>query len=156
MAEYEVPDNRIVCPSRYWLQVDRFMTVFDRAQLLVIDQYDLKVRRTETLREVFRFIDVDDCFDSPHFDVEINTRDTKAAPGRLGAKVWDRALRPAGHLAPERIREIVRAPVTRLMYRRIKDPVLSATMRERLRTMLAPEVAALRRFTGKEFATWSL
>src|SRR5207237_796650 len=113
-----------------------FMNVFDRSQLLVIDQHDLKVRRSETLREVFRFIDVDDSFDSSHFEDEMNTRDTKTARGRLGAQVWDRALRPAGRLAPERIRRIVHGPVARLMYRPIKEPILTATMRERLRTML--------------------
>jgi Sulfotransferase domain len=156
MEEYDTPDNRIVCPSRYWLQIERYMNLFDRSQLLVIDQHDLRVRRRETLREVFRFVEVDDSFDSPQFEVEVNTRDQKLAPGQLGAQVWDRVLRPASRLAPERVRSIVNKPVTRLLYRQIKEPVLAATMRERLRTMLAPEVQALRRFTGKEFETWSM
>jgi hypothetical protein len=156
MEEYDIPDNRIVCPSRYWLQIERYMNLFDRSQLLVIDQHDLRVRRRETLREVFRFLEVDDAFDSPQFEVEVNTRDQKLAPGQRGAQVWDRVLRPVSRLAPERVRGIVRKPVTRLLYRQIKEPVLAATMRERLRTMLAPEVQALRRFTGKEFETWSM
>ena len=156
MVEYERPDNRIVAPSRYWAQVERYLNLFDRSQLLVVDQHDLKVRRRETLSEVFGFLEVDDSFDSPRFELEINTRDQKLRPGRLGAQVWDRALRPAGRLAPERVRGVVRKPVSRLIYRQIEEPVLTPTMRERLRTMLGPEVQALRRFTGKEFETWSV
>jgi hypothetical protein len=156
MDEYEQPDNRIVCPSRYWLQVERYMHLFDPSQLLVVDQHDLRVRRRETLRAVFRFLEVDDSFESIRLEREINTRAEKVAPRRLGAQAWDRVLRPAGRRAPERIRAIVRTPATRLLYRPIPEPVLTATMRARLRAMLAPEVQALRRFTGKQFETWSL
>jgi hypothetical protein len=156
MEEYERPDNRIVSPSRYWLQVERYMNVFDPSQLLVVDQHDLKTRRQETLREVFRFIEVDDSFESPRFELELNTRTEKFGPGRVGAQVWDRVLRPAGRLAPARIRGIVRKPAARLLYRSIEDPILTAEMRERLRAMLGAEVEALRRFTGKQFETWSL
>jgi hypothetical protein len=156
MEEYEDPENRIVCPSRYWLQVERYANVFDRSQLLVLDQHDLKVRRRETLAEIFRFLEVDDSFDSPRFELEINRRDQKVAPGQFGAQVWNRVLKPAGRLAPEPIREIVRRPVARLVYHQIKEPVLTPAMRERLRAMLTPEVEALREFTGKTFETWSM
>jgi hypothetical protein len=156
MREHDRPDNKIVCPSRYWLQLQQYTKLFDRSQLLVVDQNDLKVRRREALGEVCRFLDVDDSFDSLRLEVEINTRDQKRAPGHRGAQVWDRVLRPASRLAPERIRTIVRKPVTRLMYHRIAEPVLTTTMRDRLRTMLDPEVQALRRFTGKAFETWSV
>lgn len=156
MAVYDRPDNRIVAPSRYWFQLERYLNLFDRSQLLVIDQHDLKVRRSETLREVFRFLDVDDSFESARFEREINTRDEKLAPGRLGEQVWNRVLRPAGRLAPERVRGVVRKPVHRLVYREIEEPVLTETMRERLRSLLGPEMEALRRFTGKEFDTWSV
>ena len=156
MEEYEQPDNRIVCPSRYWLQIEQFMKVFDRSQLLVVDQHDLKTRRHETLREVFRFIGVDDSFESPSFEVDLNTRAEKLGPSGLGAQVWDRVLRPAGRLAPERVRSLVRKPVHRLLYRPIETPVLTAEMRERLGALLGPEVEALRRFTGKQFETWSV
>jgi hypothetical protein len=74
----------------------------------------------------------------------------------VGAQVWDRVLRPVGRRAPERVRGAVRKPVHQLLYRRVKEPVLTATMRERLLTMLGPEIEALRRFTGKAFDTWSV
>jgi Sulfotransferase domain len=156
MDEYDRPDNQIVCPSRYWLQIGRYMNVFDRSQLLVLDQQDLKARRGETLREVFRFLEVDDSFESSAFEREVNVRAEKTAPSGLGALVWDRVLSPAGRRVPARVRAVVRKPAARLLYREIEEPVLTPTMRERLQAMLGPEVEELRRFTGKQFETWSL
>ena len=156
MAVYEKPDNRIVSPSRYWFQLQRFIDLFDRSQLLVIDQHDLKVRRTETLGEVFRFIGVDESFESPRFEREINTRQQKRVHGRVAEQLWDRVLHPVGRLVPERMRVAIRDPARRLLTRPVETPVLTPEMRERLVAMLSPEMEELRRFTGKQFETWSV
>jgi hypothetical protein len=154
---YEDLDNPVVCPSRYWLQIEQYLAFFAPGQLLVISQEDLKWRRQETLVEVFRFLGVDESFTSPDFEIEYNTRAEKIGPRTVSARLWDRMLWPASRRVPRRIRDAIRGPANRLLLRQIDErPVLDDKMRERLAAFLAPEMKALRQFTGKSFSSWSL
>jgi hypothetical protein len=156
VAECERPDNPVVCPSRYATQIEQYLRFYDRSQLLVLDQHDLRNRRRETLRQVFRFLDVDASFDSPAFDAERNTRADKVGPRQLTMRLWP-ILWPVSRAVPRRIRDSIREPATRLLNQRIEEtPTLTIDMRKHLSATLAPEVQALRELTGRPFASWSL
>jgi hypothetical protein len=53
--------------SAYHRQVTRFMKFYPRSQLLVLEQDDLLERREETLRQLFRFLEVDEGFWDPAY-----------------------------------------------------------------------------------------
>jgi len=157
MQDYERPDNPIVCPSRYWTQLQQYLRFYDPSQILIVDQHDLKTQRRETVREVFRFVGVDERFDSPEFDAERNTRESKHGPRRLAVKLWEPVIWPSSRAVPRRVRDVIRAPASKVLLGPIREaPVLTAEMRERLREHFKPEVEGLREFTGKPFASWSL
>jgi hypothetical protein len=157
LRDYEEPANPVVCPSRYWTQVQQYLPYFDASQMMILDQHDLKVRRRETMREVFRFLDVDDSFDSPEFDHELNGRDTKRGVRRTLLWVYKPVLVPAARALPRRVRDVMRAPANRLMWAPVRaKPVLTPEMRKRLEAHFRPEVEKLREFTGKPFSSWSL
>lgn len=157
MQTYDDAGNRIVCPSRYYTQIREYLRYHSPDQIQVIDQRDLLVERKETLRRVFRFLGVDEEFDSGAFEVEQNTRADKHGPRRLTMQLWDPVIRPVSRLAP--------APVRRGLKRRLEpllngpvteSPALDRAMRRRLADHLRGEVEGLREFTGQAFATWSL
>ncbi len=157
MRDYEQPDNPIVCPSRYWTQIQQYLPFFDRTQMLIVDQHDLKERRRETMREVFRFVGVDETFESPVFHEELNAHNAKQAPRGLALAVWKPILWPASRAVPRRVRELIRAPANRMLIGPPpQSPALSPEMRERLVEHFRPEVEELREFTGKPFASWSV
>ena len=157
MRDYEQPDNPIVCPSRYWTQIEQYLPFYDRSQILIVDQHALKTRRRETMREVFRFVGLDETFESPLFDEERNTRSTKHGPRRLALRLWEPVLWPASRAVPRRVRNLIRAPANRLLSGPVREsPVLSPAMRERLAEHLRPEVDQLREFAQKLFSSWSL
>ena len=157
MAGYDELDNPIVCPSRYWTQVGRYLAFYDAAQLLVIDHHQLKTRRRETLSEVFRFLGVDESFDSPEFELERNIRSEKNAPRWVTTRLWNRLLWPLSRAVPRPVRDAVRGPANRLLFGPVpRPPELAPEMRERLNALLVPEIEALREFTGQAFASWSL
>ncbi len=150
-------DNLLVCPSRYATQVERYLELFPASQLLVVDQHDLKVDRRATLREIFRFLGVDDGFVSPGFELERNTRAEKYALTRVGMPVWNRALGPAVRRLPSSAQDPVRRLLLRLLSRKITtQPVIEPDLRPRLESMLKDEADRLRAITGKQFASWSL
>jgi hypothetical protein len=157
MRAYEAPDNYIVCPSRYWTQIQQYLPYYDASQMLIVDQHDLRTRRRETMREVFRFIGVDENFESQEFDVERNTRAEKYGPRKFAAKMWKPVIYPASRAVPRPVRDVIRSPAKKVLMGQVREsPVLSEQMRKRLREHLRPEVDGLREFSGKAFPTWSL
>jgi hypothetical protein len=157
MQELDRPDNPIICASRYWLQLAQYLRFFRPDQLLVVDQHELRIRRDETLAEVFGFLGVDEGFRSPEFALERNIRADKSEPRRVTTQLWDTILWPASRLVPRRVRDAIREPANRLLFRPIDEtPVITAALHERLSELFAPEMARLREFTGKPFSSWSV
>ena len=106
---------------------------------------------------MFGFLGVDDKFRSPEFAVESNIRADKAEPRRVTARLWDTMLWPASRRVPGRVRDAIREPANRVLFRQIDEtPVITAALHERLAELFAPEMARLREFTGKPFSSWSV
>jgi Sulfotransferase domain len=157
MKDYDRPENFLVCASRYATQIEQYLEFFPPSRIHVVDHHELLTARRQTLREVFRFLEIDEDFDSPDFDQRQNDRSGKYAVTRTGQVVWDRALGPAVRRLPEP----VRTPATRwtlhALSRKVRSsPTIDAELRYKLVKHLQPEVDRLREVSGKQFATWSL
>jgi hypothetical protein len=142
--------------SRYWLQLERYFAHFPAEQILVVDSDELRDDRAETLRRIFRFLAVDDQFQSTAWDDVHNTAARPTRRTRLGQTVYAVV---SGTVGRERAAALVaRSPAAlRDPFRRqVNRPIVSADVRTRLATELADDVERLREHTGLAFAGWSL
>lgn len=152
----DVLHDWLVTPSRYWLQVERYLECFPDEQLLVLDSDDLRERRAETMRRVFAFAGVDPDFDSEQFAASHNRATGQVRRNRSGravSRALSRALGPAratalAARAPSALKEPFRT--------RVERPVVDDALRERLAAELRGDVDRLRAHTGLAFAGWSL
>ena len=158
LADIEREDNPGICASRYATQLQQYLTLFDREQLMVIDQRALKTDRARTVADVFRFLGADPDLADVDFEDELNARVDKYEYTRTGEFLWSRVLSPVGRsVVPYPVRDRIRRRVTdSIPHRRVESPAVSDELRGRLTVMLEPEIAWLRRFTGQDFATWQL
>ena len=139
-------DSPYVIQGRYHLQLSQFLERYPRDRVLVVAQEDLMRRRRETLRQIFRFLDVDPEFSSPEFAVMANTAADKVGrPALRGrARRLARALpRPAASRAEA-------------LLARSGRPRLELGLRRRLTSHFAEDAERLRRLTGREFRSWSV
>jgi hypothetical protein len=60
--------NRYVSASRYFMQLEQYLHYFSPDRIMIINRQDLLVHRRRTLRAVFRFLGVNEQFDSPRFN----------------------------------------------------------------------------------------
>jgi hypothetical protein len=149
-------DDSIVCPSRYAMQIERYLKLFAAERILIIDQHDLRHRRRETLRELFGFLGVDRDYWSPRFEREQNTREDKYALTRTGEPLFHRLDRLGRRATPD-LWDRARPAARRALSRRVTErPAIEPELRARLESLLAPEVARLRAISGRDFASWSL
>ena len=156
LVDLEATSNPLVAPSRYATQLRELRRRFGADRILVVDLDTLAGDPAASMAEVFGFLGL------PPVDLDEEALRPQNAWGSKGALPgWYQALRrpalirlmhrlPTGQLS--RLRAFVRGKVSKPVER----PEPSAETLERLRAVLAPEVAELRETTGLPLAGWSL
>jgi hypothetical protein len=144
------------CYSLYASQLERYMGHFAQESVLVIDQAEFLTDRQAIMRQIFRFLSVDDTFVSDGFGKELY----KSSERRVYPSSYDRAVAltvaPAVQWVPRGIRRSIRRSVERMLFRPLETPVLDHDLRARLEEIYVAEVERLRDLTGKPFPTWSI
>lgn len=146
----------LVTPSRYWLQLERYLMRFPAEQILVVDSDELRASRAEVLARIFAFLGVEPSFHSAAFERAYNAgtgRMRRNGAGEAVSRVLERALGPGRSQAlRERTPSALKAP-----FRREAEPaVLSERIRTELEDELREDAERLRAHTGLAFAGWSI
>jgi hypothetical protein len=156
---HEPEGRHYVACSKYFLQLEQYLPYYDFEQFLVVATEDLAARRQETLARIFRFLEVDDSFDSPEFDRVLYERSAhrrNTGPGDAVLRLA-RSLRttPLGRRLPTQLMSPVHA-LNRATARPVPSPELDSGLRREVAEELRPDIEQLRAFTGEPFAAWSV
>ena len=146
----------LVTPSRYWLQLERYLQCFPAEQILVVDSDDLRHRRHETLAQIFEFVGADPSFRSPEFELSHNAatgRTRITGSGRMLSSILERTL---GRSRAHALRAHAPRALKSAFKSELPPPRLPEALREELEGELRGEVEQLRAHTGQDFAGWSL
>jgi hypothetical protein len=152
LADFE--ENEYICRSMYYMQLEQYLVFYPKSSILVINHDDLYHRRRQTLQGVFRFLEVDETFDTPKFSTMVHLSRKKRRKTPTG--VWLSQLpmiRPLRRLpSPWRRR------VDKLLFypfsRSIPRPGLPEELRQTLVRHLKPDTDRLREMTGQRFDGW--
>jgi len=148
------PNTSYIVRSQYAMQLQEFLRHFDRDQIVVLDQMDLRDHRAETLRRVFELVGVDPEFSHPQFEQERHQTSRKTRATRAAARL-DRASRSrAGRRLPRNFwflldeRLPLRRPIPRPDVREALGPEVMKVLRD--------DAEHLRELTGQSFEGWSV
>jgi hypothetical protein len=149
-------DNPYLLRGCYAYQLTQYQPYYPPSQIHVICQEEMAADTRAVLRGVFRFLGVDEHFDSPLYDQVIHDTASKRHKSPLAAWLGEMAERRPLNLLPAHVRRaigrVVYAPITQPLPRQ----ELSPDMRARLQAYFAPDAAQLRAMTGMPFAEWSV
>jgi hypothetical protein len=79
-----LPEPQTIANSRYALQLSRYLQHFSRSQIHVLQTEELRARPTETMQDLFRFLNAAADFDSPVFRQHRHRSDEKAQKNVVG------------------------------------------------------------------------
>ena len=148
------PNTSYLVRSQYHMQLQQFLRYFDREQILVFQQSDLRDDRAAMLRRVFEFVGVDPDFTHPRFEQERHQTSRKLRSTRAAARL-DRASRSrAGRLLPRNFWFLLdeRLPLRRP----IERPDVRGVLDEEVLRVLREDAEGLRDLTGRSFENWSI
>ena len=151
LEDFADPRNYYVAASRYAFQIGRYLERFPASSVLVLDQADLRHRRDETMRAVFRFIGVADNFRSPEFELELLTRDDYFKHGTVAWRLRESPLVGWFRRLPLRHR-LQAARTARRILPTQRRATLDPTLEAELVDFLMPEVEQLRSISGQPLA----
>jgi hypothetical protein len=148
--------TRYVRRSKYYMQVEQYLQYFPRTHLLILTQEDLFQRREQVLREVFRFLGVDDSYESAAFSELVHESSDKSAKNRIGL-----ALAKGPQLGIlRRLPTVVRRPAEQIVQSvvtsKVKRPTLDDDARRQLLAILQEDIDKFRALTGRPFEDWSV
>jgi Sulfotransferase family len=135
--------------SRYHLQLDQYVRMFPRDQILVLLFEDFVAEPDKTLADIARFLHLEPGFGPIGAARRYNETSKKRAP--IAAL---RALRkmPGYRLLPARVKLWMSEPMTRTLPS--KHDLLDDRLYRRLIEELAPDVSQLQKLLGREFNCW--
>jgi len=146
-------DNLYVDPSRYHMQLERYLEHYPLSQILILTTEDLRDDPELTLRRAVDFVGVKPF----RFEVlgEANVSERRGQNNRLGRMLESyRAKRIARHL-PRPVVELAKFVNARLS-KKVQRPALDTETRQELTELLRDDVTRLRALTGMAFEKWSL
>jgi hypothetical protein len=144
--------NQYIDCSRYHMQLEQYLAHFEQSQILVVGTEQLKANRHKTLQEVFRFLNVDESFRSPHHDAIYHVSKPHGAFWRtLERSQFAQNIRP---YVPRSV--VYWAARHGPKPRTAEPPSLDSRLREALRDYLREDVERLRSQVGRDFAEWSI
>ena len=147
------PNTSYLARSHYYAQLQRFLRLYPRERVVVIEQEELRNRRLETLRRIFDFAGVDPDFSHPGFAAQRH-RTSRKRRGNPITHLLQRIDRRRGSVSAPRFR----AAAGRILPlgRSIEVPdVRGALPPETLRS-LREDAQRLRELTGLDLSGWSI
>lgn len=149
------PNTSYVARSKYFTQLQRFLEHYDREQILVIENTDLRQDRIATLRRVFEYVGVDPEFEHPKFEQVRHSTSRKKRATRMGMRVQKLSRTRFGRRIPRRawLGLDVALPLSKPISK--PDGVREA-LGEEVIEVLHEDAERLREFTGRELAGWSV
>lgn len=153
---YHKRRDRYLDRSKQYMQLEQYLEYFPKSKILLISQEALKENRCETLRKVFRFLEVDENFNTNRFDKTLHNSAEKRQYNRIGKLVLGDTFRKKIAKLPERPRWIIETKVVRPFTRSIERPVIEEDLKRRLIDYFQEDVERLRAFTGEKFERWCL
>jgi hypothetical protein len=146
----------LVTPSRYGLQLERYLACFPPEQILVVDSDELHASRVGTLAKIFDFLGVDSSFYSQAFGRVHNEATGRVQRNRTGEVVSTLLERTLGRTRSQALRERTPRALKAPFRYEAQPATLSDRSRRALEEELREDAERLRAHTGLAFAGWTV
>ncbi len=148
--------NRYIVRSQYFMQMEQYLKFFSAENMLVVCSEDFINKNRAAIKCVFEFLNVDISFYDAKFQKTLHKSNRKRRKSHPAQLLRKKSIMKNIDKLPYSIRSHVDWLVFWPFSRKVKRPVLSEPLKQRVIDYLQDDVAQLRKFTGQSFADWCL
>lgn len=146
-------NDRYIQFSKYFMQIEEYLKFYKREQILIVKNRNLREKRIETLKKIFKFLEVDSSFRCDEFYKMKNVSEEKRKyPKHKKAKRIVRYLRGKAPFVPKAIKK--------KMYPNlgpgelVEKPTLSKEAKKRILSYLREDIERMQVFSGLNLSDW--
>lgn len=146
----KLQNNSYILYSKYYTQLKIYFRYFEKDKILILDSEDLYINRLDTLKKIFRFLEVNETYNHEEFNMILHrSRDKKI----------DNKLSEYTSKVPvlEKTKKIFPESLYRLIFQKniiIKD--LNNRIKMKILNYLEKDIDCLRKISGLELKNWDL
>ena len=140
--------SNYVLTSKYYFQLEAFLEFYSKDQILIVQSEKLRKQPVEIFGEICTFLKLSSEYDESILGKRFHESGAKSRKSDLEFKLLESVKNRVLRGVIGRVGKYFRRPIER--------PVLSPVERESLCEELRPDIDQLRKFTGKDFAGWSV
>lgn len=149
-------NNPYIHCSMYYMQLEQYLRIFSKPNILILTTEDLHINRRKTLQEIFDFLNIDRSFFSYKFLFTWHKSKYKRQETRSWSNFKKNYLMRYIQMFPFELQGVLKKLPYLLFSREIKRPKLSEGLRHELIKFLKTDINYLRKHTGHDFKDWCL
>lgn len=146
--------NLYVERSRYFMQLERYLAYFHSSSILIITAEDLYNNRRQTMKEIFRFLNVDEGYWSAKFHSLWHRSKYKRRKTETGMRLEKTAFTKFINFLPYELRGAAEKFSYIPFSSKIRKPVLDESLRRKIIDFLKDDIERLREFTRNDLDGW--
>lgn len=146
-------NNHYVLCSKYYMQLEQYLSYFPQSNILVITLEDLSNLRQHTLQKVLKFLEVDGSFYIQGSYQALHQSSDKKQRTLIGMFL---SKLPGKNLVKPFFLSHFGKIYYSISYSKIRKPTLGKRLKQKLIGYLQEDVNNLRKYTGHNFKDWCL
>ena len=148
--------NQHVLTSNYLLQLNQYLKFYSKSRILIIPLEHLSQNRAETLKKLFRFLEVDESFVTDRFDRIMHASQGKGRKNRIGLLLKWLSDTPPARLFSTQFRMSLGEILYRPFAKRISRPELDEELTSAIRSILKSDIDRFREVSGYRLSSWRI
>jgi len=128
-AFQDLENNLYIIRTKYYMQISQFTDYYPLSRIHIISSEELRSKRTETLRDIFNFLDVDDQFYSKKFENERHITTQMRKRNKIGNYLTLLTRKLIG----DKIHSDIRWRIERAVHYVLSEPVSKPDMDEKIK-----------------------
>lgn len=144
--------------SSYHLQLAQYLEFYDLSNIYIVSLESLKASPEETMRKIFRFLQLDEALIPAQSSRVVNATQAKTRTNKIGRMILPNStpLRPLINLSTRILPPAIKNRVRSLLSSKQNSTDIVSQVRETLQDSLRDDITRFRELTGQHFEQWSV
>jgi len=155
-AFQHLDNNLYIIRTKYYMQISQFTEYYPLSRISIISSEDLRNKRTETIRDIFNFLDVDDQYYSKKFGNEKHFTTQMRRRNKIGNYLTLLTRKLIGDKIHPDIRWRIERIVHYAFSKSVPKPNMDEKIKDEIRNYLKEDINQFRKLSGKKFKEWTV
>lgn len=147
-------NNSYIYTSMYYFQLEQFFSFYNQNSIFILTLEELIINTAKSMSQIFKFLNIDDTFNSIKYNKILNKSSKKRLKNRIGLLLKRFSNIRMASFFSENFKRQVGSILYIPFSQKIPKPEINPQLEDLLKKYLSEDVKRLKQFTGKSLFEW--